>query len=186
MTAQHGLGKRHRRIAVALALLLTSLFSLMPHPANATHQDVVDPRVPVSISIQALKISAPVIQLGLTTSRTLDTPKKPGLAGWWRGGTLPGERGPTVIAAHVQWNRTKGAFYNLAKAQSGQIITITRANKTVVRYRVTKVAQYAKKSFPTRDVYGPTAVSELRLITCARKVGTTYRDNIVVFARIVL
>ncbi len=57
--------------------------------------------------------------------------------------------------------------------------------RTVVNFRVTKVASYLKKAFPSEEVYGPTPGSSLRLITCGGSFDRdrgSYRSNIVVFA----
>jgi LPXTG-site transpeptidase (sortase) family protein len=140
---------------------------------------------PTRVRVPALGISAPIIPLGLTKDRALDVPTRPQDAGWWTGGATPGELGPAVIAAHVRWKGKAGAFQNLSKAKVGQRITVRRADGRTVTFVVTRVAQYRKDQFPTLAIYGPTSRPELRLITCARLnvSGRGYRDNIIVFAR---
>jgi hypothetical protein len=49
------------------------------------------------------------------------------------------------------------------------------------------VASYAKASFPTAEVYGPTPDAQLRLITCGGALDArrhTYADDVVVYARL--
>ena len=63
--------------------------------------------------------------------------------------------------------------------------TLTAAAAT---FRVDRVARYAKASFPTQEVFGDVDGAELRLITCGGefdRVTHNYRDNVVVFARMV-
>ena len=78
-----------------------------------------------------------------------------------------------------------GVFARLDRVVRGDRIVITTGARRV-RYVVTGVAQYRKRSFPTQRVYGPTPVATLRLITCAGPFNALtghYRDNLVVFAR---
>ena len=54
--------------------------------------------------------------------------------------------------------------------------------------RVVRLARYPKKAFPTALVYGPTATSTLRLITCGGTFDNQsghYQDNLVVFADLI-
>jgi sortase (surface protein transpeptidase) len=116
-------------------------------------------------------------------------PIGPRPVGWYTGSPTPGQRGPSVIAAHVTWNGARGAFWALGQMRPGQRITIRRADAKTVTFEVTRVAVYQKSSFPTSVVYGNTADPELRLITCAGDYhpGTAepYAANVVVYAEAV-
>jgi hypothetical protein len=53
---------------------------------------------------------------------------------------------------------------------------------------VTRTEQYPKSRFPSQEVYGDTDGAELRLITCGGsfdQAARSYRDNLVVYARMV-
>jgi LPXTG-site transpeptidase (sortase) family protein len=105
--------------------------------------------------------------------------------GWYGEAPTPGERGPAVLAAHVDWNHEKGAFYDLRTLETGDEVTVDRADGVRAVFRVGRVAQYPKDQFPTEEVYGDVDRPELRLITCGGdfdRNAHSYRDNVVVYA----
>lgn len=108
------------------------------------------------------------------------------LAGWYRLGPSPGEFGNSVIVGHVD-TRKKGpaVFFNLGRLRKGDLITVTRADGTVVRFAVDDVRLFAKSSFPSQAVYGTGDESRLRIVTCGGRYDRTardYLDNVVAFA----
>jgi len=158
---------------------------LAERPARGRRRPRRAPR-PVRISIPAVGIDARVIPLGLDRSGALEVPKDFGDAGWWTGGSRPGERGPAVVAGHVDSYTGPAAFYRIRDLRRGDAITVERAGGSRVRFRVERSAHYPKAHFPTAAVYGATTAPALRLITCSgtfdRDSGH-YVDNTVVFAR---
>ena len=154
-------------------------------PTAPTTGGAREPR-PVRIAIPAIGVSAPVIPLGLDAGGALEVPEDFSDAGWWTGGARPGERGPAVIAGHLDSHTGAAVFFRLGDLRRGDAITIERADGSRVGFRVAGAERYAKDRFPTARVYGPTATPELRLITCSgmfdRQTGH-YLDNTVVYAR---
>ncbi len=140
---------------------------------------------PVRIVIPAIGVDARVIPLGLDRTGALEVPKHFADAGWWTGGSRPGERGPAVVAGHVDSHTGPAAFYRLRDLRRGAAIIVGRADGSRVRFHVQRSARYPKTRFPTAGVYGPTAGPTLRLITCSgafdRATGH-YLDNTVVYA----
>lgn len=140
---------------------------------------------PVRISIPAIGVRAPVIPLGLDEAGALEVPQDFSQTGWWTGGSRPGERGPAVIVGHVDSRTGPAVFYRLGALRTGDEIVVERADGTNARFHVQRSSRYAKASFPTTAVYGPTSRPALRLITCSgtfdRETGH-YVDNTVVFA----
>jgi hypothetical protein len=64
---------------------------------------------------------------------------------------------------------------------------ITTANNTTHTFIIDRIEKYPKDHFPTDEVYGSTSLRALRLITCGGQFDPatkSYRDNIVVFARL--
>jgi hypothetical protein len=62
---------------------------------------------------------------------------------------------------------------------------VTEVGGKVLTFVVSEVRSYPKDKFPTDTVYGPTALPELRLVTCTGEfdyVHHNYLDNLVVFA----
>ena len=106
-------------------------------------------------------------------------------AGWYADGIRPGNVGPAVIAGHVDSTLGPAIFYRLREMRVGDKILITEVGGKVLTFVVSEVRSYAKDRFPTDSVYGPTAVPELRLVTCTGDfdyVHHNYLDNLVVFA----
>lgn len=163
-------------------------------PRRQTQQTAVPagsaPPAPASsgmrVQIPAVGVDAKVVSLGLNSDSTLQVPSTPSDAGWWSGGTHPGEVGPAVIVGHVNWDGQEGVFGRLNELRRGQRVLVTEASGTVDRYVVTGSAVYPKARFPTNRVYGMIGYAGLRLITCTGAFdGSTghYVDNLIVFAR---
>lgn len=138
-----------------------------------------------SVAIPSIGVKATSLErLSLLDNGSLAAPKNPDRAGWFAGGTVPGEVGPAVIAGHVDSTTGPAVFFDLAQLRPGAKITVGRSDGASVRFRVDRVITTAKKGFPTDEVFGPTPDAELRLITCGgpyqKSVG--YLDNTVVFA----
>jgi sortase (surface protein transpeptidase) len=147
----------------------------------------IDARAPSPrwIRIPAIGVSAPVVALGLNPDRTLEVPRRWGDAGWYAGGPEPGERGPAVMAGHVDSTSGPAVFYRLGQLRRGAFVHIRRADHSVVGFRVEGVERWPKDRFPTRRVYRPTTRSTLRLITCGGSFSSAtghYLDNVIVYA----
>jgi sortase (surface protein transpeptidase) len=93
-----------------------------------------------------------------------------------------------VLAGHVDSAVTGPAvFFRLADVRPGDEVRIGRDDGTTAVFTVDRVAQYPKDRFPTAEIYGNTDHAALRLITCGGSFdpsARSYRDNIVVFARL--
>lgn len=151
--------------------------------------DSLDRAAPVHLTISRVGIDTSIVELGLAPDGTLEVPPddRNSPAGWYGGLASPGERGPTVIVGHLDAPDSPAVFYNLGALRAGDIARITRADGTVTAFRVREVGTYPRDYFPTNAVYGPSAGSVLRLITCggAYTKGVGYTHNIVVFADLV-
>ena len=144
------------------------------------------PPLPLRIEIPAIGVRARVVRLGLNADRTLEVPTRFGEAGWWAGGARPGERGPAVIAGHVDSRTGPAVFYRLSKLRRGDRIAVVRRDGSRVRFVVRRSQRYPKHRFPTARVYGPTRGATLRVITCSGAFDRSsghYLDNTVVYAR---
>ncbi|WP_165825811.1 class F sortase [Actinomycetospora cinnamomea] len=156
-------------------------------------------RVAVPVPLPAAPISgvdAPSIglatddttDLGLRDDNSLDVPRRAGTIGWYQRSASPGEVGPAVLAAHVDFRGEAGAFARLDEMRPGDTVEVHREDDTTAVFTVDRVEQYAKDAFPTEAVYGPTDDGQIRLITCGgvfnERTGS-YEDNIVVFGHLV-
>lgn len=143
------------------------------------------PAVPVGVAVPRLGIRSPLDPLRLQPDGALEAPTRWDVAGWYADGPRPGERGPAVIAGHVDGPDGPAVFWRLAELRTGDRIEVRRADGRHATFAVTRRLAAPKDAFPTEQVYGPTPHAELRLITCDgdfdRSTGH-YRDNLVVFA----
>lgn len=201
---------------VGVALMLTGLFagSAMPEPtiaplpaptvhspspessttARATPPDgadgvePMDAAEPVRITIPALDMSAPIMHLGLLPDGSLEVPPGADRAGWYVKSPTPGELGPSIIAAHINWNGDPGPFADLPELEPGDRVVIARADGSTAVFAITRLEQYDKDNFHTQEVYGDIDHAGLRLITCGGEFiesKNSYEDNIVAYARLV-
>jgi sortase (surface protein transpeptidase) len=143
------------------------------------------PAAPVRLEIRAIGVNAPVARLGLNRDRTLQVPTDFDEAGWWTGGPRPGERGPAIIAGHVDSYTGPAVFFRIRELHPGDTIVVARRDRTGARFVVLRSEEYPKSRFPTERVYGGTTRPELRLITCSGEFDRAsghYLDNTVVYA----
>lgn len=140
-----------------------------------------------AVSIPAIGVHAQLVPLKLDLTGALQTPGDYRQAGWFTGGPVPGELGPSVIAGHVDSVAGPAVFFRLHRLQPGDTVTVHRSDGRAVVFTVEGVRRYAKKEFPTDAVYGPVPGAALRLITCGGSfdaAARSYRDNVVVFASV--
>lgn len=139
------------------------------------------------MTIPGINLSAGIVPVGLQSDGSLAAPGDFSVAGWYTGGVAPGEPGPAVIVGHVDSHLGPAVFFRLHELVPGQSVVIETVNDATLTFIVERIEQHSRDRFPTAEVYGATNQRALRLITCGgefdRSVGS-YRDNIVVFARL--
>lgn len=143
--------------------------------------------VPVRVQIPAINLDTALIRLGLQADGTMQVPPNGFPAGWYTGAPTPGEMGPAVLAGHVHWQRKVGVFGSLGQVKVGNQIRVTRADRSVAIFLVTRTEQVTKTKFPSEQVYGNIDNAGLRVITCGGydEDSHEYEDNIIVFAKLV-
>ncbi|MEX2551005.1 MAG: class F sortase [Nitriliruptoraceae bacterium] len=172
--------------------------SRSPSPSSATVSDAEPIRppgpatmpaaAPVRVQIPSIGVDSTLIDLGLQADGTLEVPPSGFPAGWYTGSPTPGERGPAIIAGHVDWAGQPGVFFELRDLASGDEIVIGRGDGSTAPFRVTRVERFDKDEFPTEAVYGDLDHAGLRLITCGGafdRQARSYQDNIIVFAELI-
>jgi LPXTG-site transpeptidase (sortase) family protein len=145
---------------------------------------------PVSLSVPAIKVSAPVGIVGQAPDGTIAVPplSRHNETGWYDRGPTPGEPGRAIIVGHVDTKSGPSVFYDLGKLKTGDRIEVTRANRSVVVFKVDSVEHFDKDNLPADRVYGDDGPPGLRLITCGGDwIGgrTGYADNVIAFASLV-
>ncbi len=173
-------------VSIAVPATLTGAPPATDEPA--TKETATMPKSPpVRVQIPAIGVDSTLVDLGLNPDGTMEVPVDGTTAGWYTRAPTPGERGPAVIAAHVDWQGEKGVFYQLSKLQTGDKVSVQRRDGSTAHFVIDKVAEYPKNEFPTEQVYGDLAYPGLRLITCGGDLDRkahSYLDNIVVYAHL--
>ncbi|HKN56729.1 MAG TPA: class F sortase [Amycolatopsis sp.] len=157
-------------------------------PVTGKAEPGLGPSNPASLEIPVIGVrTTRFTQLGLTQDGELEVPGDATTVGWFTGAPTPGQTGPAVLAAHVDYHHLPGVFFRLKELRAGAQVLVRRADGRTVVFTVYRADRYPKTSFPTDQVYGDTTRPELRLITCGgvfdRSSGN-YLDNVVVYARL--
>jgi hypothetical protein len=140
---------------------------------------------PARVQVPSIGVDATVAPVGTAPDGTVEVPKRWEQVGWFRDGPSPGEPGPAVLLGHVDSKSGPAVFYRLRALAPGAPVVVQRSDGSVVRFRVTRVARYPKRRFPTADVYLPTLRPELRLVTCGGSFDFRtghYVDNVIAYA----
>jgi sortase (surface protein transpeptidase) len=161
---------------------------LVAAPSVVPAIDTAKTATPTYFSIPSIGAGGELIELGLETDGTLEVPVDFYRVGWYRGSSRPGDAGPAVLAGHVD-SQVGGAgiFKKLHLLKPGDEVGVALRDGSKLSYTVTRVDRYLKSTFPTALVYGDTADSELRLITCGGKFdrkSASYESNVVVYAKL--
>lgn len=180
-----------RRLLVALTILTlagcgTTQFSPASEvpPVVAQQQAPEEPQVgvPVMITIPKLGVVDDIVPVGLTTGNAMEVPKVD-QTGWYRLAPKPGERGPAVLAAHVNYAGVQGSFARLAELRPGDKLIVTDDGGVVRTFVVFDVRTIAKADYQTRTVplvFGARATADLVAVTCGGRLsGHEYESNVV-------
>ncbi|MGX6602185.1 class F sortase [Micromonosporaceae bacterium Da 78-11] len=151
---------------------------------------VLEPSRPQLLSIPAIKVRAPILDVGLAADGSVGVPplKRHNEAGWFDGGPTPGQFGPALIVGHADTRTGPSVFHKLARLKPGEKVEVLRADKSVAIFEINSIEHFDKGRLPVQRVYGDYSRPSLRLMTCGGAwLGDDqgYADNIVVFASLV-
>ncbi|MDO3684087.1 class F sortase [Micromonospora sp. C28ISP2-4] len=144
---------------------------------------------PVTISIPRIGVQAQIMSLGTNPDGTVQVPPldQAMKAGWYSPGASPGEAGNAVVVGHVDSAQLGPAvFFNLGALVPGDTIVVARQDGSAATFTVREVGSYPKTAFPAAQVYGPSDVPALRVVTCGGvfdRTAGSYLNNIVVYAQ---
>ncbi|MFE2022497.1 class F sortase [Streptomyces sp. NPDC059499] len=141
---------------------------------------------PAEISIPSIGVTSQLMRLGLNADGTVEVPPsdKGMTAGWYAGGSVPGEPGAAVVIGHNDTRFGKAVFHDLKKIANGADITILNGLGERTHFTVTGTETVSKSAFPSEKVYGETGARVLRLITCDGSFDAEGHpvDNLIVYA----
>jgi sortase family protein len=151
---------------------------------------VLDPSRPRQLSIPAIKVQAPIMEVGRAADGSVGVPplNRHDETGWFDDGPTPGQFGPALIVGHADTRTGPSVFHKLGRLRPGQRIEVLRADRSVAVFEINSVERFDKDELPVHRVYGDFSRPSLRLMTCGGDwIGGEqgYADNIVVFASLV-
>lgn len=147
--------------------------------SNASDPRAIAP--PTRLVIPAIGVDTLIVPLGRAPDGSAQVPSGTTYTSL---GPRPRQLGPAVIFGHIDSYTGPGVFFRLRSLLPGDDIMV-QAGPRLLRFEVWKLAAYPKDHFATAQVFGPTPVPELCLITCGGPFDTSighYEDNVVVFA----
>ncbi len=147
--------------------------------------DALDRNEPISLSIPALGVEAPIIALGVDDEGRMDIPRDIDEIGWYRYGPTPGEGGSAVLSAHVDSrSQGPGVFFRLGTLTPGDLIEVVSDEGT--QTWVVRAVQTVEKDELLLDrVFARDGEPVLTLITCGGSFSRSlsrYDSNVVVVA----
>jgi len=184
--ADEGLAAEAPATTTTTTLPVSPLAALVrPLPSaeyDPTEHDAAIP--PVRVTVEGIGATDVVIRsVGLQPSGEMEIPPATEV-GWYRLSVTPGDPGSSVLAGHIAYNGTDGAFYRLDEVAVGALVEVDLADGTTRSFRVTAVEQFRKDALP-ETLFRTEGDPVLTLITCG---GTfqpsvrSYDSNIVVTA----
>lgn len=152
---------------------------------SASFEDFDPPTSPVSISVEALDLDAPIIPVGIVEETgEMELPGAVEVA-WYRFAGRPGDDvGSSVIAAHVDWNGIPGPFFQLREVVEGDYIDVGLDDGSTATYIVEQVVSFPKNDLPD-EYFRTDGPHQIVLITCGGDfddAARSYVDNVAVVA----
>ncbi len=141
------------------------------------------------IKIPRFGVDAPIEELGVDSTNTLETPKDENRAvGWYYIYDKPGWGGNAIFSAHVYYHSQPAPFVNLAKSQPGDIVVVVMEDGTEYLYEVFSNTRYHRDTIPMGEIIDPPQKPDydewVTLITCGGELDATgleylHRDVVV-------
>jgi sortase A len=152
-------------------------------------KDSVAPiQYPARLRVPSLSIDAAVEEVGITKSGNMAVPKSFSDVGWYKYGTVPGQRGSAVLAGHVDNALAlAGVFKRLGEVQIGDEIYVDTKEGERLRFVVEDVQSYPYQEVPTEVLFNRDDAVRLNLITCGGswiQSAKTYDERLVVYTRL--
>jgi len=176
--------------AAALAATESSAAAAPAAPSSVDDQAMLQRLgTPAAVRIDALRIDAPVIPVGLVDGNVLEVPKDIELVGWYEFGPRPGSStGSSVLVAHRDGTtQGRGVFFSLDALDVDSIVEVVTATGFVLPYRVISVEGIRKAEFQAdiEEFFAVDGPPRLTLITCGGEFDRAnggYQANVVVTA----
>lgn len=142
--------------------------------------------MPRVLTIDKLNVRARVLPMGVTATSAIQAPINIFDSGWYTGSAKPGTPGVSFIDAHASGSTREGLFAYLDTLKAGDIITIERGDKQVLKYAVRSLETQALADIKMTQVLSPKdGIKEgLTIMTCTGKWQAdkeTYDHRVIVY-----
>ncbi len=146
----------------------TPTTSLVPWgSARLDGRRVVELSAPTRLLIDRLDIDAPITALGVDPDGVMDVPKNVTEVAWYRFGSVPGEPGSAVLAAHVDMAKFgPGVFFEIDKLVAGDEVTIEFEDGSSKSFVVSESEEVFKSELDVDTLFAAEGVATVRLVTC--------------------
>ena len=142
--------------------------------------------LPVELTIPAIKVDAPVEQVGEDATGAMDVPKEWNDVGWFKLGYRPGEAGNSVIAGHLDSTTDRAVFWDLHLLKPGDKVLVKDDDGKQLTFQVQSSTAYPYDQAPLQQIFGPASGPQLNLITCNGtfdKATANYNQRLVVYTK---
>ncbi len=137
-----------------------------PPPVPTATPEAAGLPVRLKIDTRAVKVDAAVEAVGHTDKGAMGVPKAWENVAWFELGTRPGQPGNAVIAGHLDSKTGPAVFWRLVELKAGEVVSVVNDQGETTRFEVKKTAVYETEEAPLEEVFGPSDVARLNLITC--------------------
>jgi len=134
--------------------------------------------------IPAIKVDAPVEEVGVTADGAMDVPRKYENVGRFNLGYRPGEPGNAVVGGHLDSTTAPAVFWDLRKLKPGDVVIVKLVDGAERRFAVTATELYDFDKAPLQRIFGPSEVPGLNLVTCDGafdRAAKNYSKRLVVY-----
>ncbi len=182
-------------IVKALFYLPDEIFISGPATPNSSPNPIAfaDPRAaseyPMRVRIPSLNIDAHVQNVGINAKGNMAVPNNYQDVAWFEPGTMPGAKGSSVIAGHVNNGLgLDGVFAHLSDLKVNDDIYIITRSGAKLRFSVTQIESYPFNDAPADLIFNQGDAARVNLITCEGvwlPQYKTYDRRLVVFTKFV-
>ena len=124
-----------------------------------------------------IKVDANIQYVGVTKAGKMATPNNFTDVGWYKNGTVPGEKGSAVIAGHVDDGLAFPAvFADLGEMKIGDDIYIDTIGGKTLDFKITNIQSYPALADAT-EIFTQNDANYLKLITCTGVWSQTHKTH---------
>ncbi len=143
---------------------------------------------PVNLEIPKINVSAVVEEVGMDSEGRMDVPKKWQNTAWFNLGYRVGQKGNAVIDGHFdRENGEPAVFYDVNKLKEGDKLIVSTEDGKNLTFTVTKLETFDYDKVPLKELFGPSEIPKLNLITCGGawdEKAKNYQKRLVVYSEL--